>query len=367
MKNEVLSKNQALPKRGTLLKILRWLLLPFTLLYVLITQLRNFFFDLGVLPSKKFDVPVITVGNLSTGGTGKSPMVDALLKLLSQKFHPASLSRGYGRKTKGFVEVQPHAEVNTVGDEPLMLKVSNPNLPVVVDENRIHGIGLILEKYPSTDCIVLDDAFQHRYVKAGFTLLLTTYNDPFYRDYVLPVGNLRELRKNAARAQAIVVTKCPDLNARQMESMRQKLARYSTAHVFFAGTRYGSPVAITGGGTINLKDHSVLLVTGIARAQPLLEHTQQQALEVEHMAYPDHYLYKAADFKAIAQKFDSFAAANKVILTTHKDAVKWQAGAGHPYHALPVFYQPIRPVLLKDAEGFQALIENYVESNQPNR
>lgn len=351
------------------MKILRWLLFPFTILYVFITELRNFFFNIGVLPGKKFDVPVITVGNLSAGGTGKSPMVDYLLKLLSQKFSPASLSRGYGRNSKGFVQVQPHTSVEQAGDEPLMLKLSNPAVPVAVDENRVHGIEKLLQQQPSPNVVVLDDAFQHRYVKAGFNIMLSTWQQPFYNDYVLPTGRLRELRKNAARAQAVVVTKCPGLTEAQMQEARERIGRYTKAHVFFAGLQYGAPQSLNGQGSIDLKTHSMLLVTGIAQAGQLLEHCRKNAPQVEHLAYADHYSYKPADFKAIAQKFDSFAGENKVILTTHKDAVKWQASLAdgtNPLSHLPVYYQPIQMVLA-DEPRFNALIEYYVESNQPNR
>jgi tetraacyldisaccharide 4'-kinase len=348
-------------------KVLRLLLFPLAFLYILATEIRHFFFAAGILKSRSFKTPVITVGNLSTGGTGKSPMVDYLLKLLAQKYHAASLSRGYGRTTKGYVEVTSGIGVVQVGDEPLMLKMSNPAVPMAVDENRVEGITTLLKEHQGLNCVVLDDAFQHRYVKAGLNILLTTYQEPFYKDFVLPAGNLRELRKNAARAHIVVVTKCPAMDAVQMKTMRFKIGRYTRAHVFFAGIEYGRPCSLEGNAQIDLKDHSVLLVTGIARPEPLLAHCRKMALKMEHLAYPDHYSYKAADFKDIAQKFDSFAAENKVILTTHKDAVKWQAVAGHLPQALPVFYQPIRQVLLKDAEGFQALIENYVESNQPNR
>lgn len=333
--------------------------------------MRNFFFYLGVFPSKQFDIPVITVGNLNTGGTGKSPMAGHLLKLLSKKHKVALLSRGYGRKTKGFLEVQMGAKVEQTGDEPLMLKLSNAHLPVAVDENRVHGIETLLKQHKDLEVIVLDDAFQHRYVKAGLNIILTTYKAPFYSDFVLPSGNLRELRKNAARAQVIVVTKCPpDLKPDEMQAIRNRIKNYSGAYVFFAGIVYGQPVALQGGKSIDLKDHSVLLVTGIAAPQPLFDFCRQQAAEVQHLAFADHYSYKATDYTAIAQKFDSFAAANKVILTTHKDAVKWQgdlSAAGSALKALPVFYQPIEVVILDQPERFNALIQNYVESNQPNR
>lgn len=351
------------------MKFLRFLLWPFALLYMLITELRNFFFDMGVLPSKFTGLPIITVGNLNTGGTGKSPMVDYLLKLLSAEFKPASVSRGYGRQSKGFAEVQVHSAVEQVGDEPLMLKLLNPNHGVFVSENRLLAIDKI-QTQSAANVVVLDDAYQHRYVKAGLTIMLTTYHDLFYNDFVLPMGNLRERRKNAQRAQIIVVTKCPlDLSQADKNNCRSKITRYSKASVFFAGLRYGDPLPLFDTNPL-FKPKNVLIVTGIANGSALAQYCKTVYQGIEHISYPDHHTYKPADFVSITQKLYSFAGPDKAIITTHKDAVKWMEGHKQNkqlFEAVPVFYQPVEMVMLDSGDIFNDHVLNYVRANKSNR
>lgn len=346
------------------MKKLRWFLLPFTLLYVFITELRNFFFSIGVLPSKEFHFPIIVIGNLSTGGTGKSPMANAVLKLIGSK-NPALLSRGYGRKTKGFRKVNLTDTADTVGDEPLMIKQLNPEKQVFVGEDRVKAIEQILTD-KAIGSIVLDDAFQHRKLKAGYTILLTTFNDPFYTDQVLPVGNLREMRKNAARANAIVVSKCPDkLTVEEQNKIAQRIKSYSDVPVFFTRIAYGEPVALFEPQPFTAAN--VLLVTGIANNSGLVAYCKEKFNRVEVMEFNDHYEYKANDFKRIAEKFDSFAQAPKVVLTTHKDAIKWMTAEYLPFKQLPVYYLPIEVEFLREENVFNELIKNYVERFETNR
>lgn len=338
---------------------LRLLLFPFSLVFICATEFRHLLFTAGLLKQKKFKVPVFVVGNISTGGTGKSPMVDYLLKLIGKEGKPASLSRGYGRQTNGFYEVTLNSSATDAGDEPLMLKNANPEMGVFVDENRVRGIETILKTNPQVSCLVLDDAFQHRYVKPSCAIVLSQWQKPFYKDYVLPAGNLREMRKNVKRAHAIVMTKCPDLTDNQIDEAMADIGRYTNAKVFFSGLEYGTPSPVFDNKAWD-KPAEILLVTGIANADSLLEHCKTLYSKVHHLSFPDHYAYKEADFEQIAEKFNSFVAPKKAILTTHKDAVKWLGVMeSKAVKSLPVFYQPIQVKILGDEKEFNDLMLKY--------
>ncbi|HYG52917.1 MAG TPA: tetraacyldisaccharide 4'-kinase [Flavobacteriales bacterium] len=344
---------------------LRFLLFPFSLVFICATEFRHLLFRIKLLKQKKFGVPVIVVGNLSTGGTGKSPMVDYLLKLLVRDGRPVSLSRGYGRKTKGFYEVSLNSSATDTGDEPLMLKSANPSTGVFVDENRVRGIERILKTNAATSCVILDDAFQHRYVKPSCAILLTQWSNPFYKDYVLPVGNLRELRKNANRADIVIMTKCPALTDDQMDEAVADVERYSNAKVFFSRLEYGKPIGVFDNKTLEEKPDEILLVTGIARAGFLLEYCKGLYSKVHHLEFSDHYVYKQSDFERIAENFNRFVAPKKAILTTHKDAVKWlgvvESKAIKPF---PVFYQPINIKIIGKEKEFNDLMLKYARKAQ---
>lgn len=349
---------------------LRFLLFPFSLIFIGVTELRSLMFSLGIMKQKAFKLPVIVVGNLSTGGTGKSPMIDHLTKLLAKESKPASLSRGYGRTSKEFQEVKLDSKSQLVGDEPLMLKQLNPKVDVFVDRKRVEGIERILSVKPEINVFLLDDAFQHRHVKPGLAILLSTFEDPFYSDFVLPSGNLRELRKNANRAQIIVVTKCPDLTVQQMEVCKAKIQRYSKAKVFFSGINYGQPISLFGAQTLPENTANILLLTGIANANSLVSHCKSKFQLVEHLSFGDHHSYKAPDFNRLTDNFNSFASEKKIVLTTHKDAVKLLEADKQSLEILkklPIFYQPIQMEILNDQNEFNELILNYVRSTQPNR
>jgi tetraacyldisaccharide 4'-kinase len=339
---------------------LRILLFPFSLVFICATQFRHLLFRLGLLRQKKFKIPVFVVGNLNTGGTGKSPMVDYLLSLLEKEGKPASLSRGYGRQTKGFYEVKLNSSATDTGDEPLMLKNAHPTNGVFVDENRVRGISTILSTNTETTCIILDDAFQHRYVKPSCAILLSQWENPFYNDYVLPVGNLRELRINANRADVVIMTKCPTLTDDQTDEAIADIARYSNAKVFFSGLEYTRPIGVFDNKMMDADPEEILLVTGIANANPLLSYCNRLYNRVHHINFPDHYTYKESDFERIAENFNSFVAQKKAILTTHKDAVKWLGVVeSKALKTLPVFYQPIKVKLLGDEKEFNDLMLRY--------
>lgn len=336
---------------------------------ICVTELRNLMFSLGILKQKQFKLPVIVVGNLSTGGTGKSPMIDYLLKLISKEKKLASLSRGYGRDSTGFYEVNNSSTTKLVGDEPLMLKQLNPNLLVFVDENRVRGIEKICATYPHTNVILLDDAFQHRFVKPGFAIVLTSFENIFYNDFILPIGNLRELRKNANRAHVIVVTKCPKLTEVQLQDCKVKIEKYSKAQVFFSTINYGVPLSLFGSQPVLGNDTDILLVTGIAQPNSLYNQCKSSYKSVNHISFGDHHSYNTNDFISIAKNFNSFASEKKIVLTTHKDAVKWleaDAKSLEIIKNIPIFYQPMQMQILNNTNEFNELILNYVRTTQPN-
>ena len=345
----------------------RLILFPFAVLYAAVVQFRNFLFSIGVFKSQKFPFPIIIIGNLNTGGTGKSPMTDYIVKLFTYK-KTAILSRGYGRKSKGFLEVLANANTNLTGDEPLMLKHLNDTSNVFVGEKRVNAINEIIKRENKTELIVLDDAYQHRWLNSNMKIVLTTYDNLFYNDFLLPVGTLREGRKNINRAQIIIVNKCPDvLDQNQIIHIKSKIKNYTNAPVFFTKLRYNSPIALWNNFPFNFS--SVLLISGLANANALKQYCKSTFEHVESIDFNDHYDYTNKDFEQIAKKFDSFANSSKAILTTHKDAVKWMNKTGKEmeyFKSLPVFYLPVTIAFLDDEILFQSLVKNYVEQFKTN-
>ncbi len=297
------------------MKRLRFLLYPFSIIYDLITGVRNAAFDYGWLPVASFDIPVIAVGNLSTGGTGKTPMIEYLIKHFSTR-KVAVLSRGYGRKTKGYIEVSRDHKAIQVGDEPLQFKKKfKESLVVSVCEDRVEGIRRLLLDH-SLDVILLDDAYQHRYVKASHYILLTDYSQLYYKDYLLPAGNLRESRRGASRANSIVVTKCPaDLSAKKQHEIDNRLQLKASQKVYFSTISYAQQAVGANGKLVldQLKDKEVTVITGIAKPQYFIEYLQAM-FTVEHLKFPDHYNYKASDFINLKK--------DQIILTTEKDYMR---------------------------------------------
>src|SRR5690554_5462208 len=298
------------------MKLLRKLLFPFAILYWGVTALRNKLYDLGWLQSKAYNFPVICVGNLSTGGTGKSPMIEFLVTSLKNDWKLAVLSRGYKRKTKGFREVKVDSTVMEVGDEPLQFKRKFPDVTVAVCEDRQTGI----EKLRSNiDLLLLDDAFQHRKVQSSHTILLTSYGDLFVDDCILPVGNLRESSSGANRADILVVTKCPDaLDVSEMKTIREKLDPKPHQEVYFTRIGYGSEIKNEASSKplayLNNKEFS--LVTGIANPKPLVTFLKTEGLTFVHKAYSDHHNFDDSEISDLEQQ--------KVILTTEKDFMRLQ-------------------------------------------
>lgn len=297
------------------------LLFPFAIIYGFIIWLRNKMYATGFIGSTNFEVTVITVGNLSVGGTGKTPMVELLIDILKDKYPIAVLSRGYKRKTSGYYSVQPMHTIREVGDEPLMLKLKHPYVQVSVGEQRVFAIPRMLSEHPQTKVILLDDAFQHQSVRPDINILLTTYDKPFYEDYILPIGTLREFRSGMQRANLIVVTKCPEtLTEKQEVAMIEKIAPLPEQQVFFSSISYGIPYNLMQANdfySTNKKD-SVLLITGIAQADPLKTYLEEKTEGVVHFGFDDHHYFEQYELESIRDNYPEF----KQWITTEKDGVR---------------------------------------------
>lgn len=313
---------------------MRFLLLPFAILYGLGVRLRHFLYDRGWLSSKRYPFPILCVGNLAVGGTGKTPMVEYLVRLLGQE-QVAVLSRGYRRKTKGFVLADDSATAMTLGDEPYQYHRKFPQATVAVCESRQEGIERLLEN-PHFKYIILDDAFQHRKVQAGTNLLLTSYGKLYTQDFLLPVGSLRDIRSRARKAQIIIVTKCPELTQAEQEKIIQQLKPLPSQKVYFTSIAYSDRV-YSHEDSQALKDFIATpftLVTGIANPTPLVDFLEKQGASFEHLAYSDHHHFSNRELELLRQK--------GCILTTEKDYVRLKGALS------TLYYLPIETQFLND-------------------
>lgn len=342
------------------MSILRCFLFPFTLLYGLIIGIRNALYDLKILKSKNHSIKLINVGNLSMGGTGKSPVTLYLASLFSEKFNVAILSRGYGRKTKGYKQVEINSLATEVGDEPLMFKSLCANqITVAVCEDRNFGVEQIQTNFPKINVILLDDAYQHRKIRAGFSILLTTFEKPFFHDFIMPSGNLRESSFGAHRSNLILVTKCPeDLSENQKSEFRKNLEKYNKP-VFFSRINYGELVHFTFEiPTIK----NVLVVAGIANPLDMISKLSEKYY-VESVIFSDHHDFTRDEITKIHRKFDTFAAVDKAIITTQKDFVRLKDKVkvwglvNYPWYILPITIE------IENEKEFNKLIIDYVGKN----
>ena len=296
---------------------MKFLLYPLSIVYNLITSLRNLLFDLGLINSVQYKIPTIGVGNLSTGGTGKSILVDYLIELLKIKYRITTLSRGYNRDTSGFIQATSKSSAYEIGDEPYQFYSKHPEINVVVCEDRRKGMKLILNNLPNTEISIWDDVFQHRYVKPGLMLLTTTFKYPYYQDEVLPVGNLRENKSSSKRADLIIVTKCPDkLSYIEKLEFLEKLSPDENQKVFFSTISYKKNLK-SDDSTIqidNLREEEFILVTGIADSSYLVKYLNNKNLKFKHLKYSDHYNFKKPSIDKILS-----ISRNKKIITTEKD------------------------------------------------
>jgi tetraacyldisaccharide 4'-kinase len=351
---------------------LRKLLFPFSILYDGITHTRNSLYDRGIKKTHTFEVPMIVVGNLRVGGTGKTPMVEYLIRLLQETYKVAVLSRGYKRKSVGFVWGDENSTAETLGDEPFQLYRKFPKCTIAVDANRVQGITQLLTAVPSPEVILLDDAFQHRQVQAGFNIVLTSYDDLYVDDQVLPTGNLRENPVGAQRAQVIVVTKCPPHLTEQQEfEIAQKLKPTLHQTVFFSAIQYAAEI-VQENKTITISecmDYSVLLVTGIANPQPLKDFLESKHISFKHLSFPDHHAFTTSELAEISRNFNDLYSNKKLILTTEKDYVRIFATLSLKNEAKVEdwYYLPIETGFIRHQKDFDQIILDYVEQSTRNR
>ena len=339
------------------MKFLRFLLFPLSVIYNGITTIRNLFFDWGFFKQTSFKIPVITVGNLSVGGTGKTPQIEYLIRLLGDSFKIAVLSRGYKRKTQDFVLLNDtHAAVD-VGDEPLQYFNKFKNIDVAVDVNRVAGISrLIADVTP--EVVLLDDAYQHRKVKASLSILLTKYDDLFIDDFLLPTGNLRESRSGAKRTDLILITKCPkNLTDLSKKRIVTKLKKYQKK-VFFTSITYDKK---TSGDknifTKDLKNYQVLLITGIANPSSLLSFLQENKVNFKHCQFSDHHHFTDTEIEKIKREFACLSSSKKIILTTEKDYVRLKNSIKE------LSYLGIQTSFLSRQEEFNLILKSHVKQN----
>lgn len=336
------------------MKLLRILLFPFALLYGCITTIRNFLFDKGILKSYAFNLPIIAVGNLSVGGTGKTPQIEYLIRLLSDKYNIATLSRGYKRKSEGFILADENSNAAILGDEPFQFYKKFKNIQVAVDANRKNGIENLLNKTPKPQIMLLDDAFQHRKVKAGFYILLTTYSELYCNDYMLPTGNLRESRSGANRANLIIVTKClKTISENEQSKIRKKLKLKNYQHLFFSCIEYDDKIYSDNEIKLvsDLKGLPKLLLAGIANPKPFFDYLKNDFDEI--LTFPDHHHFSEKDIENIKLK-----AKNNLIITTEKDFVRLQG----QFIDNQLFYLPIKSSFVSNGSDFDKNIIDYIAS-----
>jgi tetraacyldisaccharide 4'-kinase len=345
-----------------LLKPVRILLLPFSLLYGLVIKLRNWAYDRGLLSTFSFNLPVICVGNLAAGGTGKSPMVEFLVKRLKEQFDIAVLSRGYKRKTRGYALASAQTSALDIGDEPMQFHRKFPQVTIAVGEERAFAIPQLLQDRPGTEAIILDDAFQHRAVRAGMNILLTDQNNLFTRDWFLPTGDLRDEKKSYRRSDFIIVTKCDqDLSESDRQAIVREIRPLATQEVFFTAIEYGRIYHIVSGITLPIYSAAeVLMVTGIANPAPLKKWIDRQFQAYYELSYSDHHIFSIDDLKTILARFKAMESSHKLILTTEKDAVRL-AKFEQALKDLPFYVVPMEPrFLFGEEKKFTDLIVKFI-------
>ncbi len=350
------------------------LLFPFSCVYGMAVSIRNKLFDLKILKSTEFDFPVISIGNITAGGTGKTPHVEYLAEFLSKQFHVSVLSRGYKRTTKGFLLADKKSTPQTIGDEPYQMFSKFKNVTFAVDENRVHGINELKKKNPKLQTVILDDAFQHRYVTPGVSILLIDYSRPVYKDCFLPAGNLRESTHSISRANIVIVTKVPE-NIKPIEKKlwEKELKLFPYQFLYYTNFEYGclTPVFPPGKQKFSLEEiqntnASVLLLAGIANPAPLLEKLTSGQNEVVPLYFPDHHEYSQHDLHEIKSMYNSLKKKKKIIITTEKDAIKLGklADVDHTIQER-MYYLPVKVKFLYDKqEDFDSNIINYVATNK---
>ena len=340
---------------------------PLSWLYGMVVHIRHKLFDLKILRSEEFDIPVVCIGNLTVGGTGKTPVAELLIERFSEHYRVGVLSRGYRRKTKGFVLSTPTSSARTIGDEPRQMKLKYPSVPVAVCEKRAEGIRLLRKAHPEIELIILDDAFQHRYVEPWVNILLMDYNNPVYRDRLLPWGRLRDTRNQIHRANFVLVTKCPDdLNPLDMRIVINSLGLFPYQSLYFTRMRQGEITPLFADRAVGKvrEGDPVIAMSGIANPVPLLENLRKRFDVVAELTFDDHHTYRLSDMRRLEALFAAYPDA--VVLTTEKDAVKLTNRKKVPDAVQQrLYYVPIHVSFVADSESeFLRQLELYVRTNQ---
>ncbi|MBL0128103.1 MAG: tetraacyldisaccharide 4'-kinase [Flavobacteriales bacterium] len=354
--------------------LLRIALLPFAWLYGVVLMARHGLYDAGVLKSTRPTLPTIAVGNLALGGTGKTPMLELILRELADTGRLATLSRGYGRSGSDIHEVGLTDTAERSGDEPIQIKRNFPEVSVFVGADRAGAIEQIQRDSQVPNVVVLDDALQHRRLDAGLKILLTTWHRPWCDDELIPAGRLRDLPSRSKAADIVVVTKCPVLpEAKEQEQWRSRLGLAPAQELFFSAIDHADPIAITPGPVLPTssapkKTIACLLFTGIADPGPLVGHVRSEFGYVEHLSFGDHHAFTLKDLDRLAKRFDIFAPGSKMLVTTEKDAARLRSViAGSPIEGLPIATIGIRVKILNEPQRFAALIRNHVATHPAHR
>ena len=359
---------------GDLIKINEWLL-PFSWIYGIGVKVRNALFDMGILKSKSYDVPVICIGNITVGGTGKTPHTEYLIKLLSEKYKVAVLSRGYKRKSEGYVLADANTPMEMIGDEPYQMKQKFEQVYVAVDKDRRRGIErLCADKATAdTDVILLDDAYQHRYVKPGVNILLVDYHRMIGEDKLLPAGRLREPSRGKDRAHIVIVTKCPaDIKPMGFRVLQKALHLYPYQKLFFSTFKYGKMCQLFGSEERNLAtlrlDEHIMLLTGIASPEQMRMDLERYTKNITSLAFGDHHFFDEKDVAQINEAFAQIKAKEKIIITTEKDATRLRNTEGLSEAVKEaIFVLPIEVEIMQDQkDSFNEKILSYVLKNSRN-
>ncbi len=348
------------------MRVIRFLLIPFALLYGLGTEVRNLLYNKGLAASFSFTIPVISVGNLTVGGTGKTPMIEYLIKKLAFQHHTIMLSRGYKRKTKGFKLAGVDDKASTIGDEPYQIyRKFHDHAGVAVGEDRALAITEILARVPDTKLILMDDAYQHRTVNPAMNILLTDFNRPFYKDYLLPVGNLRELRYQARRADVVLVSKCPpNLNATKMDLIEKEVNNYTKDNipVYFTSLKYLEPKSVF--NKTEFKSDNVYAFTGIASPDPFMKFLRNNYLVAGQRNFPDHFDFSGDVLQnKIVKPYRAMQNPDIALVCTEKDAARLvnNPDLERVLKGLPLFYVPVEVYFLRGEQTFLSMVKNKID------
>ena len=357
-------------------KIQDVLLYPLSLIYGVVMWVRNCLFDFKIIQSHEFTIPVISVGNISVGGTGKTPHVEYLVNLLKDDYSIATLSRGYKRKSSGFILSTISSTSDEIGDEPCQIKQKFPHIQVAVDSNRVRGINKLITLDKNLKAVILDDGFQHRYVTPGLNILLVDYSNPIGDDYMLPYGRLREHPNEKQRADIIIVTKCPArIKPIEQRLLEKDLKAFAYQKLYFTTMEYGQPTPVFEKSAkpisfdeMKVSKPALLLITGIANPRPLKTHIRGISTHIEEMTFTDHYAYTANDMHNLIDRFSTLQANGKYIITTEKDAMRLRQFPDLEEEIKSaMYYIPVHVEFSEnDAKSFNSLISNYVRNNKPD-